>query len=141
MIESVNDILLTRKFENSTDLRREAGFTLVEVLIAISIFAVGLLAVAIMLDTAIQYNASARFINEATEIAHSQMEQLMNSPYDGAGLDEASSPHGPNPVAKYKVSWVIRENIPITAIKTINLTVTWDDRGESKNLTINALKQ
>jgi hypothetical protein len=69
------------------------------------------------------------------------MEQLMNSPYDDASLDEAFSPYGPNSIANYTVSWVVRENVPMSAIKTINLTVAWDDRGESKSLTINALKQ
>ena len=132
---------LIQKPVNGFDLCREKGFTLVEVLIAVSIFAVGLLAVAMMLDTAIQYNSSARFITEATEIAHSQMEKLMNSPYDDTNLDEASSPYGPNPIANYNVSWTVRENVPMPAMKTISLSVTWNSRGENKSLTINSLKQ
>ena len=132
---------LTQRPVNDFDLSREKGFTLVEVLIAVSIFAVGLLAVAMMLDTAIQYNSSARSITEATEIAHSQMEQLMNSPYDDASLDEAFSPYGPNTIANYNVSWTVRENVPMSAMKTISLSVAWTNRGENKSLTINSLKQ
>ena len=132
---------LTQNPVNGFDLCCEKGFTLVEVLIAVSIFAVGLLAVAMMLDTAIQHNSSARFITEATEIAHSQMEKLMNSPYDDANLEEASSPYGPNPIANYNVSWTVRENVPMPAMKTIRLSVTWNIRGENKSLTINSLKQ
>ena len=134
-------MFLTQRSVNDFDLSREKGFTLVEVLIAVSIFSVGLLAVAMMLDTAIQYNSSARFIAEATEIAHSQMEQLMNSPYDDASLDEAFSPYGPTPIANYNVSWTVRENVPMPAMKTISLSVAWTNRGESKSLTINSLKQ
>ena len=132
---------LTRKPADGFDLCREKGFTLVEVLIAVSIFSVGLLAVAMMLDTAIQYNSSARFITEATEIAHAQMENLMSSPYDDANLEEASSPYGPNPIANYNVSWSVRENVPMSAMKTISLSVTWSSRGENKSLTIISLKQ
>jgi type IV pilus assembly protein PilV len=141
MIESGVEMALTQKPVNDFDLSSEKGFTLVEVLIAVSIFSVGLLAVAMMLDTAIQYNSSARFITEATEIAHSQMEQLMNSPYDDASLDEASSPYGPNPIANYNVSWTVRENVPMSSMKTISLSVAWNNRGENKSLTINSLKQ
>ena len=134
-------MFLTQRPVNDFDLSREKGFTLVEVLIAVSIFSVGLLAVAMMLDTAIQYNSSARFITEATEIAHSQMEELMSAPYDDANLDEASSPYGPNPIANYNVSWTVRENVPMPAMKTISLSVAWTNRGENKSLTINSLKQ
>jgi type IV pilus modification protein PilV len=141
MIETGVEMPLTQNPVNRFDLCGEKGFTLVEVLIAVSIFAVGLLAVAMMLDTAIQYNSSARFISEATEIAHSQMEKLMNSPYDDANLEEASSPYGPNPIAHYNVSWSVREDVPMAAMKTISLSVAWSNRGENKSLTIHSLKQ
>ena len=134
-------MFLSQKTVNRDESCTEKGFTLVEVLLSVTIFAVGLLAVAMMLDTAIQYNASARFISEATEIANYQIEKLMSAPYDDTDLDEASSPYGPTTVSNYSVTWTVRENVPMPAMKTINLTVAWDDRGESKSLTVNALKE
>jgi hypothetical protein len=68
------------------------------------------------------------------------MEQLMNSPYD-ASHDEVSSPYGPNSITNYNVSWTVRENVPMSAMKTISLSVAWNNRGENKSLTINSLKQ
>ena len=126
---------------NAVKHATEKGFSLVEVMIAVSIFAVGLLAVALMLDTAIQYNSSARLISEATEIAQYQMEKLMGGPYDAADLDEAFSPYGPENVANYRVTWTVREDLPMSAMKTINLTVAWDDRGTAKSLTVASIKQ
>jgi type IV pilus modification protein PilV len=117
------------------------GFSLVEVLIALAIFAVGVLAVALMLDTSIHYNSSARLMSEATEIAQHQMEKLMNASYNDAELDAFSSPYGPNTIGSYSVSWTVQENIPMSDMKTIKLTVAWNNQGESKSLTVDSIKQ
>ena len=127
----------TKTFKKST----EKGFSLVEVLIAVSIFSVGILAVALMLDTSIQYTSSARLMSEATEIAQYQMEKLMNASYRDAELDEFSSPYGPNLIANYSVSWTVQDDVPMSEMKTINLTVAWNDRGENSSLTVAAIKQ
>lgn len=132
---------LPEKPSNAFKRCNEKGFSLVEVLIAISIFSVGILAVALMLDTSIKYNSSARLMSEATEIAQYQMETLMNASYHDSDLDELSSPYGPNTIANYSVSWTVQEDLPMSEMKTINLTVAWKARGENKSLTVNSIKQ
>ena len=69
------------------------GFTLIEVLIALAIFSIGVLAVAAMQITTIKGNASARRITEATSLAENQIENLMQLPYDHADLNPANNPH------------------------------------------------
>jgi type IV pilus assembly protein PilV len=62
------------------------GFTLPEVLIAISIFAIGFLAVASMQISANHSNRRASDITEATAIASDNMERLMALPFDDGEL-------------------------------------------------------
>ena len=102
---------------------------------------VGVLAVATMLDTSINYTASARKMTEATEIARQQMETLMSVPYNDMMLDAGESPFGPFTVEKHKVSWTVLEDTPIAGMKTVRVAVSWDNRTESKKLYVSAIRQ
>ncbi|MGD8345107.1 MAG: type IV pilus modification protein PilV [Desulfobacterales bacterium] len=103
------------------------GFTLIEVLIAMAIFAIGILAVTTMQMRSINQNASARLQTEATTLAADWMEQLLALPYDDPWLDEASSPYevqsGP-----YRIQCTIEEDPAYLAlnlpIKQIEVRVT-----------------
>jgi type IV pilus assembly protein PilV len=80
------------------------GFTFIEVLLGMAIFSIGILAVAAMQMTATNANASARRITEATALAETQIENLMQLSYDHADLNPGTNPHeitrGP-----YTVNW------------------------------------
>jgi type IV pilus modification protein PilV len=68
-----------------TGRRRQAnvqGFTLIEVLIAMAIFAIGVLAVTSMQMRSISLNTSARLQTEASTLAVDWMERLLVLPYD-----------------------------------------------------------
>ena len=71
----------------------DRGFTFVELLIVIAIFAIGILAVASMQVTSINTNASARMSGEATALAANQLETLMASGYTDDALNPAFNPH------------------------------------------------
>jgi len=82
------------------------GFTLVEVMIAMAIFAIGILAVAAMQINSINTNAAARMQTEATSVASDAMERLLALPYDHGQLDADVSlnPHR-QVVGAYTVQW------------------------------------
>ena len=63
----------------STD---EQGFTLIEILIAITVFAIGILAVGKMQITAIQGNSRANHLTEAVTLAQSKIEELISLNYN-----------------------------------------------------------
>jgi len=61
-------------------LTSERGFTLVEVLIALTIFAIGLLALASMQVTALRGNSNAQIVTDATALAEGTLEWLQSLP-------------------------------------------------------------
>jgi prepilin-type N-terminal cleavage/methylation domain-containing protein len=70
------------------DGRRAAhGFSLIEVMIALAIFSIGLLAIFSMHISSIKGNASARGITENVTVAAAKIEQLMSLDYYDIALD------------------------------------------------------
>ncbi|MGD8991823.1 MAG: type IV pilus modification protein PilV [Desulfobacterales bacterium] len=110
------------------------GFTLIEVLISMAIFAIGILAVTTMQMRSINQNASARLQTEATNLAADWMEQLLALPYDDPWLDEANSPYQVQR-GSYTIRCTIEEDPAYLAlnlpIKQIEVQVTNPNRNAS----------
>jgi len=60
-----------------TQMSNESGFTLIEVLIALSIFAVGLLALASMQVTSLRGNANSQLFTAATALAEGTLDGML----------------------------------------------------------------
>lgn len=107
-----------------------AGFTMVEVLIALAVFSIGILAVFAMQTTAINQNAAARMQSEATGVAVHTMERLAIAPFDHEDLSAATedNPHQQD-VGPYRVEWQVTTPAPgdpvygEVPVKMIALTV------------------
>ena len=95
----------TYKQKMQTDIK---GFTLIEVLIGMVIFSVGILAVAALQVSSTKGNSSARRITEATALAESQIEALMQLSYDHADLNPANNPHE-DIQDPYTINWNVTE--------------------------------
>ena len=108
----------------------EKGFTLVEVLVAMTIFAIGLLAIAGMQITAIKTNSSANTRTVQTDIAASILEEVLDLDIAAPGLaagnhnwvfidDNDTVVSGGTYLADYTVSL----NTPVTNIIQVVLNV------------------
>jgi type IV pilus assembly protein PilV len=125
-------------------LKKEDGFTLIEVLIAITIFAVGLLAVAAMQNSAILMNSSAGKLTNLSTWGMDKIEELSALPYTDPWLETAGNPPGNDSAGNthqevsgdYTISWTVIDDNPLTSIKNITVTVT----GRGKTTIIRFLK-
>ena len=105
------------------------GFTLLEVLIAITIFAIGLLAVATMQVSAIRGNRLGCEVTQATSLGQIQIEALKSA--DIATLIAGGPYNDPNnPIDEtganggiFNRSWVIANHTALS--REVSVTVTW----------------
>jgi len=68
-------------------LKSNHGYTLIEILIAMAVFAVGILAIFAMQVTSTNSNALARGLTENYTAAMDKVEELLSLPYDDIDLD------------------------------------------------------
>jgi len=116
-------------------LKKEDGYTLIEVLIAITIFAVGLLAVAGMQTSAIRMNSTAGKLTNLSTWGMDKIEELLAYPYSHPLLDSAGNPHQ-EVLGDYTISWTIIDNNPVSNTKNITVSVI----GQGKRTDIGILK-
>ena len=80
------------KLLKSVDSRNNQGFTIIEILIALAIFAVGFLALSSMQITAINTNTNTRYSTTVINIAKDRAEELMALPYSNVNLIGSPAP-------------------------------------------------
>ncbi len=115
--------------------KKEPGFTLLEVIIAIFILTVGLLAVANMQIMAIGVNSYARHVSDSTTLAQSKLEELMSE--DFGSLSSSSSAEAIDNF--FSQTWIV--GATVNGTKRITVTVTWNERGVlPKSTSLTSLK-
>ena len=127
-----------------TDISDKRGFTLLEVLIAISIFVVGVLAVATMNVNAIRGNRLGNEVTQATSLAQMQIEALKRADIDSAALAPGHYDDPNNPIDEtgghggiFTRSWDVADNTAFSRIVTV--TVQWTKGGGSQLLALNTV--
>jgi len=120
-----------------TKTNKEKGFTLLEVFVAVSVLAFGLLAVASMQGTAIRGNHLSGSLTGASTLAGDRVEKLMGMGYSDADLDVGNHSESSDP---YTISWTVVQNAAFDNTKTVNVTVGWTERGTQKSVVMQCVK-
>ncbi|MBW1901310.1 MAG: prepilin-type N-terminal cleavage/methylation domain-containing protein [Deltaproteobacteria bacterium] len=144
--------------------KKEAGFTLVELIVAVFVLSVGLLAVGSMQIGSVKGNSTANGITQGITWAENQVERLIERAYDDPlladtdgdgtnqdadsdgqddnggnfGLDDVTVATADNSLTQgdYTVLWNVAENVVVNNTKTVNIIVIWMDFGTQKRVTI-----
>jgi type IV pilus assembly protein PilV len=141
-------------------LSDSSGITILEVLLGVTIFTVGLLAVGAMQLNSVNTNMRAKRLTHTSALAGARMEQLMALPFTHAELagSQAGTTHSPGQGADgidndedglidengeagtIGISWTVTDNDTVNNTKHIAVTLGWSDRGGQRSLTLDCLK-
>lgn len=117
--------------------RNTAGFTMVEIIIAITAFVIMLPAIAGMMLSLTELNDKARELAIVHSIVQNQVEKLRNQGFNAVNAgtvdftNELPDTIGEPRSASYAVS-LVEANDP--SLKQIAITVSYNDRGETRQL-------
>lgn len=113
-------------------LNDQGGFTLIEALIALLVFTIGILATVSMQVSALKGNSIARNSTDAAAIAANVIEELRELPFDHANLGQGEHERGY--VGYHSVSYTVQEADILGNTKTVQVTVGWADGNTQRSL-------
>ena len=97
-----------------------AGFTLVEVMVALVIISVGLMTLMGLIPLGSRQVATTTQRSRASQLASSRAERLLITPFADSDLDPGTHTDDENPLeGEYFVAWVVEDNQPITGCKRV----------------------
>lgn len=124
------------------NINKDDGFTLVEILIAITIFCFAVLGLAIGTVSVIRSNQTSHLRASAVNLAQARLEEFraMTSTAFSALSCPSSTPCSDNATASgvtFTRQWWITNNSPVAGVNRIDVTVNWTDYA-SQTLTFTA---
>ena len=113
------------------------GFTLLEVLVAMALLSVGLLAVAALQSTAARSNDKAEQLNQALALGRTKIEEIVSMDY---GVCNSSSlTNGTD--GNYLVNYTITPDNPVAnSTKQIDVIISWSGYGKNNSLMLSYIK-
>lgn len=124
-------------------LTSEGGFTLIEVLIGISIFAIGMLAVARMQMITVRNTSVGNLTSQATMLAHQKMEELKTFAFADLNneVENNIDPEGNGGGIYNRTTTITTPAAPLgTHSRQIQVQVQWNAaHGGNRTVSINSL--
>ncbi len=102
---------------------RQKGFSVIELMVAITILAITLLGIAQLFPRGLGYTTQSRLISKATSLAQAKAEELER--LNKTHTDLTAGTHSET-VEVFNRTWVITDNTPMSRIKRAQIAVTWE---------------
>lgn len=137
-------------------MHSEKGFTIIEVMIALAIFSIGIMAAWALQTGSTRANTKARHLTSAATWASDRLERLIQLSYTHADL--TAGVHAPAPDADgidnnhnglidepgesgpLQLTWRVTDDSPIARTKTVRVDVVWRDPLRQKSLSLVSYK-
>jgi len=128
--------MITKIRNRMQKMNSESGFSILENVISVAIFTVGVLSISMLFTQTMTYSHFSEKLSVATNLARGELEELRNTPYVNIGSDSVSSTI--DNVA-YDISWVVTSDNPIDGVKKVVMRVEWEDLRGEQDLEIETL--
>ena len=128
----------SKRLQNT--IYKDKGFSLIELLIAMTVMALGMLAAASMQYSAVRNNTTGNTSTQATMLAKTTLEMLKNQDIDSTALavgdyvDPTLVDANGNPGGIYNRNW--RIDLLGTSARRISVTVEWTKFGNTRRVVV-----
>ncbi len=118
-------------------LQSQKGIGLVEIIIAILIFAIGISAAIRTLPESNTATTRSRNLTIATNLAQEKIEELMGAPISDAQLNAGSHTDPHNPLERiFTRTWNVADNVPLMDMKRVAVTVSYTSGSDDNSVTL-----
>jgi type IV pilus assembly protein PilV len=126
--------------------RNNRGFTLIEILIAVAIFSIGILAVAKLQLWNVKNNTTGNITTMATMLGRAQIEELKGNDVSDSELDigHYEDPNNPidadgNPGGIFNRSWDVSDPLGGNSTRRIDVIVSWNRQGQNRSVVLTTI--
>ena len=124
-------------------VRQNSGFTLIEVLVSMSLLVIALMGLSSVTVAVIKGNSYSRYSTSASNLATDKLEDLKSQTFAAADLTSGNHSDTGNPLDTiFTRTWAVVDTMNGTKIimKTITVVVSWALAGQStRNVTFNTI--
>jgi len=118
-------------------LGNNKGIGLIEIVVAILIFGVGIIAALRMFPVTNASTTRSRNITIATNLAQEKLEELMGLPFGSASLTQGTHSDPLNPLQRHFTrTWSVIDDTPLSGMKRIDVTVSFPSSSSDSTVTL-----